>query len=103
MRSTVDRLISAGGLLLAIVLLIAGGLLLYANVFIGNQVHDQLAAQKITMPTDETGLANLPAEDKAAMEPYAGQPMTNGQQAKAYADHYIAVHLSEVADGRTYS
>jgi len=23
------------------------------------------------------------------MEPYAGQPMTNGQQAKAYADHYI--------------
>jgi hypothetical protein len=103
MRSTVDKLISAGGLLLAIVLLMAGGLLLYANVFIGNQVHDQLAAQKITMPTDETGLANLPAEDKAAMEPYAGQPMTNGQQAKAYADHYIAVHLSEVADGRTYS
>lgn len=103
MRSTVDKLISAGGLLLAIVLLMAGGLLLYANVFIGNQVHDQLAAQKITMPTDETGLANLPAEDKAAMEPYAGQPMTNGQQAKAYADHYIAVHLSEVADGKTYS
>jgi len=103
MRSTIDRLISAGGLLLAIVLLIAGGLLLYASVFIGNQVHDQLAAQKITMPTDQTGLANLPPEDKAAMEPYAGQQMTNGKQAKAYADHYIAVHLSEVADGKTYS
>ena len=103
MRSTIDRLISVGGLLLAIVLLIAGGLLLYASVFIGNQVHDQLAAQKITMPTDQTGLANLPPEDKAAMEPYAGQQMTNGKQAKAYADHYIAVHLSEVADGKTYS
>ena len=103
MRSTLDKLISAGGLLLAIVLLIAGGLLLFASVFIGNQVHDQLAAQKITMPTDETGLASLPPEDKAAMEPYAGQQMTNGQQAKAYADHYIAVHLSEVADGKTYS
>ncbi|HEV8090105.1 MAG TPA: hypothetical protein VGQ50_15715 [Actinomycetota bacterium] len=64
MRSTVDRLISAGGLLLAIVLLIAGGLLLYANVFIGNLVHDQLVAQKITMPTDETGLANLPARTR---------------------------------------
>jgi len=103
MRSTIDKLISAGGLLLAVVLLIAGGLLLYASVFIGNQVHDQLAAQKITMPTDETGLASLPPEDKAAMEPYAGQQMTTGQQAKAYADHYIAVHLSEVADGKTYS
>jgi hypothetical protein len=103
MRSTLDRLISAGGLLLAIVLLIAGGLLLFASVFVGNEVHDQLAAQKITMPTDETGLASLPPEDKAAMEPYAGQQMTNGKQAKAYADHYIAVHLSEVADGKTYS
>jgi hypothetical protein len=103
MRSTIDRLISYGGLLLAVVLLIAGGLLVFANVFIGTQVHDQLAAQKITMPTDETGLASLPAEDKAAMEPFAGQQMTTGEQAKAYADHYIAVHLSEVADGKTYS
>jgi hypothetical protein len=103
MRSTLDRLISIGGLLLAIVLLIAGGLLVFANVFIGNEVHDQLAAQKITMPTDQTGLADLPAEDKAALEPYAGQQMTNGKQAKAYADHFIAVHLSGVADGKTYS
>src|SRR5262245_33564086 len=103
MRSTLDRLISIGGLLLAIVLLIAGGLLVFASIFIGNEVHDQLAAQKITMPTDQTGLDSLPAEDKAAMEPYAGQQMTNGKQAKAYADHYIAVHLSEVAGGKTYS
>jgi hypothetical protein len=103
MRATLDRLISAGGLLLAVVLLIAGGLLVFASVFIGNEVHDQLAAQQITMPTDETGLASLPPEDKAAMEPYAGQQMTTGKQAKAYADHYIAVHLSEVADGKTYS
>ena len=103
MRATLDKLISVGGLLLAIVLLIAGGLLVFANVFIGNEVHDQLAAQNITMPTDQTGLANLPPEDKAAMEPYAGQQMTNGKQAKAYADHYIAVHLDEVAGGKTYS
>jgi hypothetical protein len=103
MRSTLDRLISIGGLLLAVVLLVAGGLLLWANIFITNQVHDQLAAQKITMPTEETGLADLPAEDKAALEPYAGQQMTTGNQARAYADHYIAVHLSEVAGGKTYS
>ena len=103
MRATLDRLISIGGLLLAVVLLVAGGLLVWGNVFIGNEVHDQLAAQKITMPTDQTGLAQLPAEDKAALDPYAGQQMTTGKQAKAYADHFIAVHLEEAAGGKTYS
>jgi hypothetical protein len=103
MRSTLDRLISIGGLVLAIVLLVAGGLLLWANIYITNEVHDQLAAQNINMPTDETGLADLPTDDKAALEPYAGQQMTTGSQARAYADHFIAVHLSEVADGKTYS
>jgi hypothetical protein len=103
MRATLDRLISIGGLLLAVVLLVAGGLLVWANMFIGNEVHDQLAAQKITMPTDQTGLADLPDEDKAELEPYAAEQMTTGEQAKAYADHYIAVHLDAVADGKTYS
>jgi hypothetical protein len=83
MRSTLDRLISIGGLVLAIVLLVAGGLLLWANIYITNEVHDQLAAQNINMPTDETGLADLPTDDKAALEPYAGQQMTTGSQARA--------------------
>jgi hypothetical protein len=102
-RATLDRLISIGGLLLVVVLLVAGALLVWANVFIGDQVHDQLAAQKITMPTDKTGLATLPAEDKAALEPYAGQVMTTGNQAKAYANNFIAVHLDAVAGGKTYA
>jgi len=103
MRATLDRLISIGGLILAILLIVAGGLLTWAHFFITNEVHDQLAAQKITMPTDKTGLADLPAADKAALEPYAGQLMTTGAPAQAYADHYIAVHLSNVAGGKTYS
>jgi hypothetical protein len=103
MRATLDRLISWGGLLLALVLLVAGGLLTWANVFISNEVHDQLAAQHITMPTEKTGLADLPQADQDALAPYAGQQMTTGPQAKAYADHYIAVHLNGVADGKTYS
>src|SRR5262245_58487968 len=103
MRATLDKLISWGGLLLAAVLLIDGGLLTWANQFIGNEVHDQLAAQNITMPTDKTGLADLPQADQDALAPYAGQPMTTGAQAQAYADHYIAVHLEGVADGQTYS
>jgi hypothetical protein len=103
MRATLDKLISWTGILLAVVLLIAGALLSWASVFIGNQVHDQLAAQHITMPSDKTGLADLPAADKAALEKYSGQQLTTGPQARAYADHFIAVHLDEAAGGQTYS
>ena len=95
MRATLDKLISWAGLLLAVVLLVAGGLLTWASSFIGNQVHDQLAAQHITMPTSQTGLAALPAADQAALEKYAGQQLTTGPQAKAYANHYISVHMHE--------
>lgn len=103
MRATLDKLISGAGLLLAVVLLIAGCLLTWASVFIGNQVHDQLAAQHITMPTAQTGLSSLPAADQKELSPYDGQSLTTGPQARAYADHYIAVHLSEAAGGKTYS
>src|SRR3954447_11877366 len=103
MRATFDKLISWTGIILAVVLLVAGGLLTWANVFIGNEVHDQLAQQHVTLPTDKTALAELPAADKAALEPYAGQQLTTGPQAKAYADHFINVHLQGVADGQTYS
>jgi hypothetical protein len=103
MRATLDKLISWAGILLAAVLLIAGGLLTWASVYIGGEVHDQLASQHITMPTAQTGLADLPAADRAALEEYAGQQLTTGPQAKAYADHYIAVHMNEASGGKTYS
>src|SRR6202011_2939061 len=38
-----------------------------------------------------------------AMSVYAGQQLTTGPQAETYADHFIAVHLSEIAGGKTYS
>ena len=34
---------------------------------------------------------------------YAGQELTTGAQAKAYADHYIQVHMDESSGGKTYS
>jgi hypothetical protein len=102
MRATFDKLISWTGILLAVVLLVAGGLLTWASMFIGSQVHDQLAAQHVTMPTAES-YGELPAADKAALAPFAGQPLTTGPQAQAYADHYINAHLQGVADGKTYS
>jgi len=84
-------------------LLVAGGLLTWASSFIHNEVTSQLTAQQITMPTTQTGLSEIPASDQAALKQYAGQQMTTGPQARAYADHYIAVHLNAAGGGKTYS
>ena len=101
MRSAFDKLISGTGLVLAAVLLIGGGLLTWANVYIGNQVDDQLSMQGITMPEGEA-LAALPEADAAALEEFAGSPLDTGPEARAYADHYILAHMNAASDGRTY-
>jgi hypothetical protein len=101
MRSAFDKLISWTGLAMAAVLFIAGGLLLWANNFIDNQVHDQLVMQDITMPSGDA-LASLPKSDANVLEQYAGSTLDTGPEAKAFADHYILVHMNEASDGRTY-
>jgi hypothetical protein len=103
-RKTFDALVSAGGLVLVAVLLVAGVLLLWGHSYANGQVSSQLSAQKIVFPTKSNPeFKALPASDQAAMGVYAGQPMTTGAQAKAYADHFIAVHLTEMGKGQTYS
>jgi len=103
-RRTFDFLASSVGVLLAIVLLVAGGLLLWGYNFVNDQVTQQLTEQQITFPAaDSDAIKALPPDDAAAMKVYAGQLMTNGAQAKTYADHFIAVHLKEIGGGKTYS
>ena len=103
-RKTFDALVSAGGLVLAAVLLVAGGLLMWGYSFANGQVHDQLIAQKIVFPaTGNPEFKALPASDQAAMRSYAGQTLTTGAQAKTYADHFIAVHLVKIGGGQTYA
>jgi hypothetical protein len=103
-RKTFDLLAVIGGLVLAVVLTVAGGLLLWGHNFVGDQVHTQLAAQKIYFPPASSGaIKALPAADAKAMTAYAGQQMTSGAQAQTYADHFIAVHLREIGGGKTYS
>ena len=60
-------------------------------------VHDQLAPQKIFFPPAGSP-ALLPG-----IKQYAGQQLTTGAQAKAYADHFIAVHIQEMTGGQTYA
>jgi len=101
-RRTFDALLASVGLVLAALLLVAGGLLTWGHSFVTNEVRNQLAAQQIFFP----------AKGSAALEPptigpylnqYAGQQMLTGQQAEAYADHFIAVHLQKIGGGKTYS
>jgi hypothetical protein len=101
MRSALDKLISWTGLALVATLLAAGGLLTWANTFIGDQVHDQLVMQDITMPEGDA-LGSVPEADAAALQKYAGSPLDTGAEAKAFSDHYILAHMNASSDGRTY-
>jgi len=101
-RRTFDALASVAGLVLAVVLVAAGGLLIWGHNFADSQVSTQLSAQKIVFPTrNNPEFKALPPADAAAMGQYAGQQMTTGAQAKVYADNFIAFHLSKM--GGTYS
>ena len=103
-RRTFDALMVFAGLVLTAILLVAGGLLTWGHVFVNSEVHSQLAAQRIVFPpAGSPAIKALPAADAAAMTVYAGQTMTTGAQAQAYADHFIRVHLGEIGGGLTYS
>ena len=101
-RRVFDLLASAGGVVLVVVLLVAGGLLLWGYSFANSTVHDQLAEQQIVFPAK--GSPEL-ASPKIGpyLDKYAGQLLTTGPQAEAYANHFIAVHLSELPGGGVYS
>lgn len=101
-RTTFDALLTAAGIGLAVVLLIAGGLLTWGYTFANSQVHDQLAAQKIFFPAKGNPELASP-QIGPYISKYAGQQVVNGAQAKAYSDHFIAVHLSKIGGGKTYS
>ncbi len=86
------------------ILAFCAGFLFWGNSFIHNQISTELTAQQIYFPaaTDKS-IAVLPGADAAAMTVYAGQQLTTGEQAQVYANHFIGVHLNEVAGGQTYS
>ena len=84
----------------------AAGFLFWANSFSHDQVITELTAQKITVPTVGSpgfDAATLGASQYADLSQYAGQSVTTGPQAQAYANDFINVHLQHVAGGQTYS
>jgi TRAP-type C4-dicarboxylate transport system permease small subunit len=96
------------GFAAAAVLLVAGGLLLWGSTYVHNTVTNQLAAQQIYFPP-QSAFAHPKAGTEItpnmipSVSQYAGQQLLTGQQAEAYADHFIAQHITDMAGGKTYS
>jgi hypothetical protein len=107
-RKVFDVLTSAGGVVAVVVLLIAGGLLTWGHSFASSNVRDQLAQQQIYFPSaaafahPKAGTEITPSMIPSVSQ-YAGQQLLTGQQAEAYADGFIAVHIQNMAGGKTYS
>ena len=103
-----SRLTVIAGFALAAVLLVAGGLLLWGSAYVHNTVQGQLAAQQIFFPPKAAfAHAQAGTEITPSMIPsvsqYAGQQLLTGQQAEAYANNFIAVHITNMTGGKTYA
>ncbi len=120
-RKAFDKLASGFGAVLVVVLVVAGGLLLWGQSFATSNVHDQLAQQQISFPT-KTEISAVKAQyakggQKAvtdpefpnaklmvpALEPYAGQQVATGKEAQVYANDFIGQHLYAMPYHGVYS
>ncbi len=107
-RRTFDGILTIAGVGLTIFFIVAGSLGLWAYSFANSNVHNQLAEQQIVFPA-KSAFAHAAAGSEITpdmipvVSQYAGQELTTGAQAEAYADHFIAVHLSEMPYGGVYA
>lgn len=107
-RRTFDYLMSAAGVVIVLVLIVAGALLMWGASFANNSVHNQLAQQEIYFPPQSAFAHAKPGtEITPSMIPsvsqYAGQQLLTGQQAEVWANTFIAVHLSELPHRGVYA
>jgi len=100
-RKAIDKVFILLGVVATLALLGASLLGWYGYHFATNQVHTELAAQKIYFPPK--GSAGLDPAEFPDLQQYAGQLVDNGPKAKAYANGFIGRHLEKVAGGKTYS
>ena len=109
-RKSFDVIVGVGGSPLTVALggrrrLALLGLQLCQEV---SSVSNQLSGQRITFPAATAFAQAKPGTEITLwmipyLEKYAGQEMTTGAQAQAYANHFIAVHLQQIGKGKTYS
>jgi hypothetical protein len=106
MRRNPRFTLAIAGFAAAVLLAVAGGLLIWGSAYVHNTVQNQLASQQIYFPAKAAfAHPKVGGEITPSMIPsvshYAGQQLLTGQQ--AYADHFIAVHIQNMTGGKTYS
>ncbi|HEY1420027.1 MAG TPA: hypothetical protein VGG90_04885 [Candidatus Dormibacteraeota bacterium] len=92
--------------MLVVILAAASGFLFYQGNFVTSMVHDELVAQQISFPGPDqikAGGALDPKEFPQEIRDEAGNQVTDGNQARIYANDFIGIHLQGVAGGKTYS
>lgn len=97
-RRRIDHLLIGAGLVAAVVLAIAGGLLTWGSSFSSDYVGDELAAQNISFPPTEA----LLEEGREDLAKFGGEQVDTGTEAEAYAS-LIQGHVENMAGGLTYS
>lgn len=97
-RRTIDEVLVGLGTVVTVVLVVAGGLLMWGRNFAGDHVKGELTDQKIFF----NEAAALTKEGRGDLAKFAGVQVTTGNHAKAYAS-YIKGHLDKVAGGKTYA
>jgi hypothetical protein len=97
-RKAWDRLVSTASIVIAVAMIVLGGLAIYGGNFGRDNVADRLEPQNIVFPPYEA----MTPEEQETIGEFAEQQVVNGEQAKAYSD-YINGHLVFVNDGATYS
>jgi hypothetical protein len=97
-RRTIDKVLTASGAVVAVVLMVAGGLLTWGASFSNDYVTDELSSQNISFPP----AAALEEEGRTDLLKYAGESVNTGPEAEAYAS-FINGHLEGIADGATYA
>jgi hypothetical protein len=97
-RRRIDHLLIGAGVVAAVVLAIAGGLLTWGSTFAEDYVGDELAAQNIAFPPAEA----LVEEGREDLAEFGGAQADTGEEAEAYAS-FIQGHVESTAGGLTYS
>ena len=90
MKTVVYRVLAQ---VFGVVLLVVGVGALAGGLYAHSYVSAQLSQEKIAMPA-AAAYKTLPQASQDALAPYAGQPMTTGDEAQAYANHYIWEHMN---------
>ena len=97
-RRTIDLVLIGMGVIAAIVFAVAGGLLMWGSNFAEDYVYDELSSQNVVFPD----AASLRDDGRADLVDFAGQKVTTGDEAEAYAS-LIGTHMEGIADGQTYA